>query len=95
MFASVRKSNAKQDDEGETAKGETRARLHAPSACEPKKALKTNGHGLARSIGLVTPSAAALSEEFSASGKKKRKARKKFLVRQSSSLTFQMLTGLV
>jgi hypothetical protein len=88
LFDSAQKSNKKQDDEVKTAKGETRARVHAPSARESKKALKTNGHGLARSVGSATPSAAVHSEDLTASGKKKRKARKKFLVRRHSKSDF-------
>jgi hypothetical protein len=61
-------------------KAETRPRVRAPSAREPKKTLKTNGYGLSRSVGSATPSATANSEDLSPPGKKKRKARKKFLV---------------
>ncbi|KAH8727219.1 hypothetical protein GQ44DRAFT_790048 [Phaeosphaeriaceae sp. PMI808] len=59
---------------------ETRLRgVRAQSAREPKKTLKANGNGLSHSMGTLTPSAIAHSEDLSISSKKKRKARKKYL----------------
>ncbi|KAF2827475.1 hypothetical protein CC86DRAFT_321588 [Ophiobolus disseminans] len=67
-------------EELEVAKVEPRLRgVRAQSAREPKKTLKTNGTGPARSTGSATPSSMAQVEDLSPSAKKKRKARKKYL----------------
>jgi len=80
-FESVSEPNGKQDDEVEQLKVEPRARgVRAQAAREPKKTLKSNGSGLARSAGSATPSSMAQNEDLSPSAKKKRKARKKYLV---------------
>jgi hypothetical protein len=71
----------KQDEEVERLKVKSRTRgVRGQSAHEPKKKLKINGLGLPRSAGSATPSATAHSEDPSSAGKKKRKARKKYLV---------------
>jgi hypothetical protein len=73
--------NGKQNDEDEQVQDEARPRgVRVGSAREPKNALKSNGSGLARSIGSATPSASAQTDDLSPSAKKKRKARKKYLV---------------
>jgi hypothetical protein len=78
---SVSELNGKQDDEVEQLKIEPRARgVRAQATREPKKTLKSNGSGLARSAGSATPSSKAQNEDLSPSAKKKRKARKKYLV---------------
>jgi hypothetical protein len=81
IFATTHGSNYKQDEEIEQHMVASRPyAARAQSAREPKKTLKPNGHGLLRSKGSATPSAAALSEDLSPSSKKKRKTKKKFLV---------------
>jgi hypothetical protein len=77
----MRESNIEQDEENEQVKVETRPRGgRALPPRGPKKTLKTNGTGLARSTGSATPSASAQTDDLSPSAKKKRKARKKYLV---------------
>ncbi|CAO2656246.1 Nn.00g050490.m01.CDS01 [Neocucurbitaria sp. VM-36] len=68
------------DEETEIVEMKPRARaVRGQSARESKKKVTINGNGLSRGVGSATPSALANSEDLSSSGKKRRKARKKYL----------------
>lgn len=65
----------KQDEEN--VKRQRISRVQGDNA---KKTATTNGNGAPRTAGSATPTPAANSDEISASGKRKRKPRKKYMV---------------
>ncbi|KAF1843833.1 uncharacterized protein K460DRAFT_357513 [Cucurbitaria berberidis CBS 394.84] len=68
------------DEEAGSTEAKPRARVvRGQSVREPKKKVTTNGNRLSRAGAPATSSAVTNSEDLSASGKKKRKARKKYL----------------
>lgn len=69
-----------QDEEAPPVKPKPQVAKARGQVGRPKKTASTNGNGLSRTAESATSTAVANSEDFSPSGKKRRKARKKPLV---------------
>jgi hypothetical protein len=69
-----------QDEEAPPVKAKPQVAKARGQVGRPKKTASTNGNGLSRTAESATSTAVANSEDFSPSGKKRRKARKKPLV---------------
>ena len=69
-----------QDEEAPPVKAKPQAAKARGQVGRPKKSASTTGNGLWRTVSPATSTAVANSEDFSPSGKKRRKARKKPLV---------------
>lgn len=74
-----------QDEEAEKVEVKPRARaVRGQTVRESKKKVTMNGNGPSRAAGSATPSTLPKSEDLSSPGKRKRRARKKYLVRQET-----------